>query len=296
MTSLSDLVAPRDPRETWSLPPLGELPVLTRLDEIVSRVVAPNASAMTLDGTNTYVLSLSGSGTAVVIDPGPTESQHRARVEAALAEVEAEVGMVLVTHHHADHAAAAISWAAEWGCQVAAATSAVAGPDGRVIGAGQVLRLGGINVEVVATPGHCADHLAFRLGHGPLLSGDHILGRGTSVVTWPEGDLIAYLSSLRRVLALGPDALYPGHGPELSEDPLAVVRYYLDHRSFREAQLMAALGEGPSSVEDVVAQVYAAVDRRLWPAATQSTRAGLEKLRMDGRGEELDDGRWALVA
>src|ERR671928_86684 len=108
-------------------------------------------------------------------------------------------------------------------------------------------------------------------------TGDHVLGRGTSVVTHPEGDVVAYLESLRRVHDLGPSALYCGHGPELTEDPTAVLDFYLAHRAFREAQILDALTGGPSTVDRLVQTIYAAVPQALWPAAAQSTRATLAK-------------------
>ena len=128
-----------------------------------------------------------------------------------------------------------------------------------------------------------ADHLAFRLESGAVLVGDHVLGRGTSVVTHPEGDVVAYLTSLRRVHDLGPAALYCGHGPELTVDPAAVLAYYTAHRAHREQQLLDALAGGPSTVDELVATVYAAVPQALWPAAAQSTRATLAKLTAEGR-------------
>jgi glyoxylase-like metal-dependent hydrolase (beta-lactamase superfamily II) len=154
-----------------------------------------------------------------------------------------------------------------------------------VIEPGARLALAGTTIGVVGTPGHTADHLAFRLESGAVLVGDHVLGRGTSVVTHPEGDVVAYLGSLRRVHDLGPSALYCGHGPELTEDPGAVLDFYLAHRAYREHQLLAGLADGPRTVEELVAAVYAEVPRALWPAATQSTRATLVKLAAEGRVE-----------
>jgi glyoxylase-like metal-dependent hydrolase (beta-lactamase superfamily II) len=161
----------------------------------------------------------------------------------------------------------------------------VAGPGGRLLGAGERLTLAGTSLDVVPTPGHTADHLAFRLESGAVLVGDHVLGRGTSVVTHPEGDVVAYLESLRRVHDLGPAALYCGHGPELTEDPGAVLDFYLAHRAYREQQLLAALAQGPATVDELVAVVYAEVPRHLWPAAAQSSRATLAKLKAEGRVE-----------
>ena len=127
-----------------------------------------------------------------------------------------------------------------------------------------------------------------------MLTGDHVLGRGTSVVPHPEGDLVAYLESLRRVHDLGPDALYPGHGPELTEDPDAVLTYYRDHRHFREQQILAALADGPTTPRGLVERIYADVDRRLWSAAEASTRAALVGLHDRGELVHRDDDTVAL--
>ncbi|MGK5111151.1 MBL fold metallo-hydrolase [Geodermatophilus sp. CPCC 205506] len=281
---------PADPRVSWDLPAPGAMPRTADLEPLVTRVLAPNPSPMTLDGTNTYVVGAPGSGQAALVDPGPDDPAHLAAVEAALAERGARCVAVLVTHHHGDHAEAALPWGARLGAQVAAAGPRVAGPGGRVLEPGQRLTLAGTTVGVVPTPGHTADHLAFRLESGAVLVGDHVLGRGTSVVTHPEGDVLAYLESLRRVHDLGPSALYCGHGPELTEDPGAVLDFYLAHRAMREEQLLAALRTGPRTVDELVAEVYAAVPREVWPAAAQSTRATLDKLLAEGRVEGRLDG------
>ena len=276
MADLSRLVPPVDPRT--DLPAFGTLAPVTALDEVTTRVLAANPSPMTLDGTNTYVLHPPGSGVAAIVDPGPTDPDHLAQVQAVLRDLDAWPTAVLVTHHHVDHAAAAQAFADHFSCRVHAASPAVAGPDGHVLSDDSRIDLPGLLVAAVATPGHCGDHLAFRLGTGALLTGDHVLGRGTSVVAHPDGDLAAYLASLRRVLELGPDALFPGHGPELTADPTAVVEYYLVHREFRQQQILAVLGDGPAAPADLVATIYADVDPVLWPAAEASTRAALDHL------------------
>jgi glyoxylase-like metal-dependent hydrolase (beta-lactamase superfamily II) len=258
------------------------MPRTADLEPLVTRVLAPNPSPMTLDGTNTYLVGAPGSGQAVLVDPGPDDPAHLAAVEAALAARDARCVAVLVTHHHGDHAEAAAPWGARLGAQVAAADARVAGPQGRVLEPGERLALAGTTLGVVPTPGHTADHLAFRLESGAVLVGDHVLGRGTSVVTHPEGDVLAYLASLRRVHDLGPSALYCGHGPELTEDPGAVLDFYLAHRAFREQQLLAAMVRGAGTVDELVADVYAEVPREVWPAAAQSTRATLAKLAAEG--------------
>ena len=294
--ALDALVPPADPRSSWELPGVGDMPVVAELDEAVARVLAPNPSPMTLDGTNTYVVGVPGGGEVVVVDPGPDDPEHLTRVRRCVASRDAAVRAILVTHHHVDHAEAARAWAAGFGCTVVASTREVAGADGTVVGDGDRIPLAGIGIEVVATPGHTGDHVAFRLESGALLTGDHVLGRGTSVVAHPDGDLVAYLDSLRRVLDLGPDVLYPGHGPELTRDPSAVLRYYHEHRRFRERQILAVLAAGPATPRQLVARIYADVDRRLWDAAEASTRAALVALAADGRIRHAADDRAHLVA
>ncbi len=283
-------IPPSDPREGWSLPGFGEMPITSVLDARVARVLAPNASPMTLDGTNTYVLGEPGSGAVIVLDPGPDDPGHRERVEQVVAERDAEVAGIVVTHHHVDHAEAAVAWAARYGCRVVASTEQIAGRDGRVVADADAVDAGGLRLQVVATPGHTRDHIAVRMDDGTLLTGDHVLGRGTSVVAYPDGDLTAYLESLRRVLDLGPARLLPGHGPELTEDPQAVLRFYRDHRRFREQQILAILAVGPATPAQLVARIYAEVDRRVWPAAEASTRAALASLADRDRVWLRDDG------
>lgn len=292
--AFGELVPPVDPRNAWELPARGQLPVTLALEPLVTRILAPNPSGMTLDGTNTYLVGEPSSDQAVLVDPGPDDPAHLGRVTAALAEREARCVAILVTHHHWDHAEAAMPWAAHFAVQVAAADPAVAGPGGQVLQPEQQLRLAGTTIGVVATPGHCADHLAFRVESGAVLVGDHVLGRGTSVVTHPEGDVLAYLESLRRVYDLGPSALYPGHGPELTEDPAAILDFYLAHRGFREQQILTLLSTAVQSVSTLVEVIYAAVPRALWPAAEQSTRAALAKLEVQGRVHVSADRVWLV--
>lgn len=284
------LAPPTDPRGAWGLPAPGQMPVTLALEPLVTRVLAPNPSGMTLDGTNTYLVGAPGSAQAVLVDPGPDDPAHLARVNAALSDRGARCVAILVTHHHWDHAEAALPWAEHFGAPVAAADPAVAGPRGRVLQPGEQLRLAGTSIGVVPTPGHCGDHLAFRIESGAVLVGDHVLGRGTSVVTHPEGDLVAYLESLRRVYDLGPSALYPGHGPELTQDPIAVLEFYRVHRDFREQQILTLLTVAPQPVSALVEIIYAAVPQALWPAAEQSTRATLTKLERQGRVHVAQDG------
>jgi glyoxylase-like metal-dependent hydrolase (beta-lactamase superfamily II) len=279
---LARLPTPVDPRTRLPVAPLGELPRLARLDALVTRVLAPNPSMMALDGTNTYVICPPGAGEAAVVDPGPPDEAHLSEVERVLAASGADCRWILVTHHHIDHSEAALPWAARLGAQVGAAARRVAGAHGRLLGPSDDVRVGGTTIEVVPTPGHCADHLAFRLETGAMLTGDHILGRGSSVVTYPDGNLTAYLESLRRVLDLGPSALYPGHGPHLTEDPASVVRFYLEHRELRRQQILTVLADGPADPRALVRHIYRDTPTALWPYAEQSTRAALHSMAGEG--------------
>lgn len=288
---------PADPRTSWNLPPLGTLPPVARFDELVTRVLAPNPSLMTLDGTNSYVVSASGSGEAALVDPGPGDPLHLARVEEVLAALDVECRWIVLTHGHPDHAEAAASWAERFDAQVAAVSPSAAGPRHVPVAAGDRLSVGGTTLRVVPTPGHTADHIALRLENGCVLVGDAVLGRGTSIVDHPEGDLRAYLDSLRRLLDLGSAALYPGHGPELRKDPAAVVGYYLAHRNFREQQILSFLQLRPAGATagEVVRHIYSDVDPAVWPAAERTSLAALEKLRIDGVVAMASDGTARLV-
>lgn len=290
MTEPTDAAAtpPPDPRAGAAGPALGELPVHAEVEPGVHRFLAPNPSPMTLDGTNTYLLT--GGGRAVVIDPGPREPEHRARILAAIGAQDVEVTAVLVTHRHDDHAAGASSLAATLACPVRAADPRL-DTTGVPLADGQRFEVGDRALSVVATPGHTTDHLAFRLDSGSLLSGDHVLGRGTSVVAHPDGDLAAYLRSLRRVLDLGPHALHPGHGPSCTDDPAAVVRYYLEHREFRRRQLLAAIDGSPRSLEELLERCYPDTPATLRAAARRSLAALIEMLVTDGSLRRDDAGR-----
>ncbi|MFU8841077.1 MAG: MBL fold metallo-hydrolase [Nitriliruptoraceae bacterium] len=285
---------PPDPRASWALPAFGAMADVEVVEPGVTRVLAPNPSPMTLDGTNTYVLGVAGTGEALIVDPGPATPGHHDRVRAVLADLDAEVRAIVLTHHHIDHAEAAAAWAAHHDCPVLARVPVLTGAD-RALDDGERIAVAGVEVAVLDTPGHTSDHVALRLGSGAVLTGDHVLGRGTSVVAHPDGDLEAYLASLRRVLDLGPAALHPGHGPSMSEEPTAVLTYYLAHRRFREAQLRHALGSGPATIDELVARLYADVDRALWPAAAASLSAAVTMLAERGELHLDASGRCSLA-
>ncbi|WP_424213019.1 MBL fold metallo-hydrolase [Streptomyces sp. BI20] len=248
-------------------------------------VLAPNPSAMTLDGTNTWLLAEPDSELAVVVDPGPADEGHLRAVIAAAEAAGKRVGLTLLTHGHWDHAEGAGRFAELTGTKVRALDPALRlGDEG--LGAGDVIDLGGLELRVVPTPGHTSDSLSFHLpADRAVLTGDTVLGRGTTVVAHPDGRLGDYLDSLRRLRSLavddGVDVILPGHGPVL-DDARGAVEYYLAHRAGRLAQVETAVENGFTTPEAVVAHVYADVDRSLWPAAEWSVRAQLEYLRDHG--------------
>lgn len=243
-------------------------------------VLAPNPSPMTLDGTNTWVIAEPGSSAVVVVDPGPEDEGHLRQVLDVACAGDRHVAQIVLTHGHLDHAAGAARFAELSGAPVGALDPALRlGTEG--YGASDVINAAGCELRVVATPGHTADSLSLLLSaDGGLLTGDTVLGRGTTVIA-NDGSLGDYLRTLDELRALADDAglrvLLPGHGPLLS-DPAGVLDYYIAHRKERLDQVRAAVAAGAQTPAEVVAIVYADVDRSLWPAAELSVRAQLDYL------------------
>jgi glyoxylase-like metal-dependent hydrolase (beta-lactamase superfamily II) len=250
-------------------------------------VLAPNADVMTLDGTNTWVLREPGAARSIVVDPGPEITEHLDSV-ASHAGV---VGVVLLTHGHLDHSEAARTFAERVGCGVRALDPQHRlGDEGLVDG--DVVDVDGLEVRVVGTPGHTSDSLSFVLpAERAVLTGDTVLGRGTTVVAHPDGRLGAYLDSLQRLHALAESqevtAVWPGHGPVI-DDATAVLDHYLAHRQQRLEQVREAVRDlapgsdaepGEGLAMRVVERVYADVDPVLWGAAELSVRAQIDYLR-----------------
>lgn len=243
--------------------------------ERATLVLAPNPGPMTLEGTNTWILREPGSTVAVVLDPGPDDPAHLARVAEVATRDGGTVSGILLTHSHPDHAAGAPAFSALVGAPVLTPP----------LGASTVA---GFELLVLQTPGHSSDSMTFSLvAEGSLLTGDTVLGRGTTVVAHPDGLLGDYLLSLERLRAIAGAGelarILPGHGPVLTE-PIAVLDYYLTHRRERLAQVEAALALGHTEPGAVVRHVYADVDPVLWPAAELSVRAQLYYLRAHGIG------------
>lgn len=264
----------------------------------VRAVTAPNPGPMTFTGTRSYIV---GEGRVAVIDPGPDDPAHREALMRALGPGE-QVMAVLVTHAHRDHSAGAARFAAAAGAPVLAHGAPEAGmrrlaaewaaagmfgggegidrgfrPD-RVIGDGAVVADGGWRLQAIATPGHLGDHLAFAWEEaGLLFSGDVLMGWSTTVIAPPEGDLGAFMDLLDR-LAARPEGLFlPGHGGPVRE-PRAMIEWQAAHRRERTGEILAALGAGPLTVEEIVGVVYAGLDAGLRRAAGRSVLAHLVAL------------------
>ncbi len=260
-----------------------------QVSPLVRRLVARNPSLFTLHGTNTYLV---GRGRVVVIDPGPLLKEHQAALRRALGGE--TVGHILVTHRHLDHCEAAAALARETGAPLAAGAPGAAGlnlpghhheeevdpaftPD-VVLGKGDRVAGPDWALEVVPTPGHTSDHLCFALPpDGILFTGDHVMGWSTSVVIPPDGDMRAYVSSLRLLQARDDRAFLPGHGPAVTA-PHPYVTALAAHRAEREREILSALAAGRRTIPDIVQLVYAAVDPRLHHAAGLSVLAHLRAL------------------
>ena len=256
---------------------------MTEIAPGIRLILAPNPGPMTLDGTNTWVLGRAG-GPSVVVDPGPDDERH-------LRAVQAEAGKVVVTvltHRHPDHSEGLPRFAELTGAGVRAADPAYAisapGCDGRLAD-GDLIEGTELTIRVLATPGHTSDSTSLLVTSEQgawLLTGDMVLGRGTTVITYPDGDLGAYLDSLEVLLQAvrehAVDAILPGHGAIVS-DPERLLTFYREHRLDRLEQVRDALRRGDETAAQIVARVYAEVDRSLWPATEQSVRAQLDYLR-----------------
>jgi glyoxylase-like metal-dependent hydrolase (beta-lactamase superfamily II) len=255
----------------------------------IVRVLAPNPGVYTLDGTNTWIV---GDGPTVVIDPGPDDAGH---LDEVVETAGPDVAAVLVTHDHPDHAPAAARLAARVGAPLCAF---------RLEGAehlrdGQQVRAGSVLLTAVHTPGHTTDHMAFLAPQaGALFTGDAVLGRGTSFIDPPDGDLAQYLRSLARMQELGPRTIYPGHGPVVL-DASRKLREYVEHRADRERQVVEAMADGPRTIDSMVAEIYADYPTEVHELASRSVLAHLMKLSNEGRAVQHgrgDGATWEAVA
>ena len=253
----------------------------------VSVVLAPNPSLLTGPGTNTWLVGGDG-GEIACIDPGPDEPKHLAAIESGVQAMSGRLAVVLLTHSHPDHRPLARSLAERSGAALYAFDP---GSDGaQPLRDGDSVTVGGTTLRAVHTPGHAGDHLCFFDEVASLLfTGDHILSGMTTVISPPDGDMSDYMDSLRRVLALRPATIHPGHGDTIVNG-VEVIEQYIGHRVEREAQVASAVRRhgAPVAPIDVVPEIYTGYPEALYPYAARSVQAHLDKLVRDGRATRLD--------
>jgi glyoxylase-like metal-dependent hydrolase (beta-lactamase superfamily II) len=271
-----------------------------RVSPMIRRVIARNPGPFTYTGTGVYII---GQGQVAVIDPGPLIDEH---VEALLKALGGEtVSHILVTHTHNDHSPAAAPLKAATGAKTYAY-----GPHGSGIEEGPKVEEGGDmafrpdveirhgdmiegaswTIECVHTPGHTSNHMCFALREEKaLFTGDHVMGWSTSVIAPPDGNMKAYMRSLRLLLDRDDEIFWPTHGPPIT-DPKPFVEAFIRHREAREAQIMQCLDQGITTIPDMVARMYQDVDRRLHPAAARSVLAHMIHM-VDAGHVRTADGR-----
>ena len=278
------------------------------VDEVapgVRRVMANNPGPFTFKGTGVYI---AGGKDVAVIDPGPDDASHVDALKRALEG--RRVTHILVTHTHSDHSPAAKPLKAWCGAKTYAFGPHGSGklddgvrveeggdmqfvPDVRVKD-GEILKGNGFTFECVFTPGHTSNHMCYALKEeNALFTGDHVMGWSTTVVTPPDGDMAQYMASVKKLMARDDAVLYPTHGAPVT-DPKPFLAAYLEHRLDRERQIVACIGEGLSTIPEMVARMYVDVDKRLHPAASRSVLAHL--IQLEGEGRVVNDGgRYRLV-
>ena len=275
-----------------------------RVSPRISRVVADNPGPFTFKGTGVYIV---GNKDVAVIDPGPDDASHVDALKRALEG--RRVTHILVTHTHADHSPAAKplkEWSGaktyafgphgsgklEDGVRVEEGGDMQFTPDVRVKD-GEIIKGNGFTFECVFTPGHTSNHMCYALKEeNALFTGDHVMGWSTTVVTPPDGDMTQYMASVKKLMARSDAVLYPTHGAPVT-DPKPFLAAYLEHRLDRERQILACIREGLPTIPQMVARMYADVDKRLHPAASRSVLAHLIQLEQEGRVVN-DGGRYRL--
>lgn len=262
-----------EPRPQYGIP--------ERITARLCRIIAPNPGPMTYHGTNTWLLDTPGG--AVVIDPGPDDDAH---LDALLRATLGQVHRILLTHTHPDHLAAAPRLRAATGAPIAGwgqpwqpgFTPDIALADGQTL----------CGLTAIHTPGHASDHLCFAWEEGEMFSGDHVMSWNTSIVSPPDGDMAAYMDSLRLLLARNDTVFYCGHGPVL-RNPQALMRAMLGHRLSRETAIANALEAGAATPSGIVDRLYTDLDTALKRAAERTVLAHLIKLEKEGRAARREE-------
>ncbi|WP_305779516.1 MBL fold metallo-hydrolase [Nocardia nova] len=259
---------------TLTHPAYGQLRPVTGTASVL---LADNPNQMTLEGTNTWILRAPDRSDCVVIDPGPKDKAHS---EAIARATDGNIALTLITHHHHDHTGGIDRLVKLTGTPVRAMDPKYLSGSSAPLTDGEVIEAAGLRLTVLGTPGHTRDSVSLLLDDA-LITGDTVLGSGTTVLDSRDDALGDYLDSLELLARHAPGrALLPAHGPDHPQaEP--VIGYYIEHRHQRLNQVRAALrelGENATPLQ-VVAKVYADVDKRLWPAARSSVKAQLAYLR-----------------
>lgn len=269
-----------------------------QVSPLIRRVVANNPGAFTYTGTGVYII---GHGDVAVIDPGPLLDEHFEALKQALDGE--RITHVLVTHSHMDHSPLAHPLADWAGCRVYAHGEAVATEGDVRMEAGDDLSFKpdesiddgwtcsgpGWTLEAIETPGHTSNHICYALREeNALFSGDHVMGWSTTVISPPDGDMGDYLASLEKVRDRRFDIIWPTHGPPVTETPSSFIQACIDHRKQREAAILDRMAAGDQTIPDMVETIYAAVDKRLHPAACHSVLGHMMELVKQGRVHSED--------
>lgn len=267
------------------------------------RITCPNPSSFTFHGTNTYIL---GHGKVGIVDPGPEDQGHIDRLREVLAEKGETVSHIIVTHTHKDHSPG-VQLMKKWTDAPtygygkhgigARRNWPFAGPEGGdtsfvpdvEVPDGGLIKGDGWTLEAIFTPGHISNHLCFALKEDNLiLTGDHLMGWSTSIVSPPDGDMAHYMASLRKMLARPEPIYYPGHGGPI-EDPKAFVEAFIEHRGEREQQILDCLAQHPCHIPEMVKEIYINTPEQLHLAAGRSVLSHLLHMVEEGRVASADD-------
>ena len=269
------------------------LPDVDVWSDRVTVALGQNPSAFTGPGTNTYLI---GTGRRrILLDTGQGMDAYLPFLEEAMERSGCEgLQEIVLTHAHGDHIGGCAQVMRRFG-PLEVKKQPWPELDGRhdfaitAIGDGDVVETEGATLRAIHTPGHAPDHLCFMIEEeGSLVSGDNVLGVGTTIIPAQSGDLAQYMASLARLLSERPRRIYPAHGPCI-EDGTAKIQEYIDHRRARDEQILAALEQGADGVPAIVAIVYAAYPQALHAAAGQSVTSHLLKLEREGRVRRTGD-------
>lgn len=261
----------------------------------IRRFTAANPGYMTLEGTNQYLL---GRDEITIIDCALPSSEN---IDGILGQVEAmggkKIEKILLTHIHRDHCGGAIALKKRCGAKlgISGVRAGYLGGEDFTYTEGDTIDYDGGELTVVHTPGHESGHCCFyEPSDQHLFTGDHILGRGTTVIPAPDGDMALYIQSLEKLLKLKLSRLLPGHGPVV-EDPYGKIKEYIDHRLMREQEVLRALREGHETIPSMVAAIYTDTPAALHSVAEFTVQAHLRKLIQEGRAKKKEE-RYFLTA